>query len=83
MFNYLKAKHPVAHTKAVLKECSTQKQTTLGTFATTCPPAQANRITTLITKSIARDSDATIPRLNFKLKGGTNYLDICLLGHPD
>ena len=28
LFNHLEAKHPVAHTKAVPKECSTQKQTT-------------------------------------------------------
>ena len=48
LFNHLEAKHPVAHTKAVPRECPTQKQTTLGTFATACPPAQANRITTLI-----------------------------------
>ena len=55
LFNHLKAKHPVAHTKAVPRECSTQKQTTLGMFATACPPARANRITTLITKFVARD----------------------------
>ena len=35
------------------------EQTTLGTFATACPPPQENRITTLIAKSVARDSDAT------------------------
>ena len=29
---------PSTHTKAVTRECSTQKQTTLGTFATTCSP---------------------------------------------
>ena len=52
LFNYLKAKHPVTHTKAVLRECSTQKQTTLGMFATTCPHAQANRSTTLIAKRL-------------------------------
>ena len=56
LFNHLEAKHPIAYTNAVLKECSTQKQTTLGTLATACPPAQANRITRLIT----RDSDATV-----------------------
>ena len=55
LFNYLKAKHPITYTKAVLKECSTQKQTTLGTFATACPPARANRITTLNAEFVARD----------------------------
>ena len=30
LFNHLEAKHPVVHTKAVAKECSTQKQATLG-----------------------------------------------------
>ena len=34
LFNHLEAKHPVAHTKVVPRECSTQKQSTLGTFAT-------------------------------------------------
>ena len=58
--NHLEAKHPVAYTKAVLKECSMQKQTTLGTFATACPPARANRITTLTAKCVARDSDTTV-----------------------
>ena len=33
LFNHLEAKHPVAHTKAVPREYSTQKQTTLGVFA--------------------------------------------------
>ena len=56
LFNHLEARHPVAHMKAVPRECSTQKQTTLGTFATACPPAQVNRITTLITEFAARDS---------------------------
>ena len=55
LFNHLEAKHPVAHTKSVPRECSTQKQTTLGTFATACPPARANRITTLIAEFVARD----------------------------
>ena len=49
LFNHLEAKHPIPRTKAVPKECSTQKQTTLGTFATACP-ARVNRITTLIVK---------------------------------
>ena len=48
LFNDLEAKHPVTHTKVVPRECSTQKQTTLGMFATACPPARANRTTTLI-----------------------------------
>ena len=60
LFNHLEAKHPVAYTKAVPKECSTQKQTTLGTFATACPSARANRITTLIAECVTRDSDATV-----------------------
>ena len=61
LFNHLEAKHPVAHTKAVpTQECSTQKQTTLGTFATAFPPARANRITMLIAECVARDSDATV-----------------------
>ena len=60
LFNHLEAKHPVAYTKAVPKECSRQKQTTLGTFATACPPARANRITTLIAECVARDSDTTV-----------------------
>ena len=55
LFNYLKAKHPITHTKAVPKECSTQKQTTLGMFVTACPPARANRITMLIAEFVARD----------------------------
>ena len=58
--NHLEAKHPVAYTKAVPKECSTQKQTTLETFATACPPARANRITTLTAKCVARDFDTTV-----------------------
>ena len=62
LFNHLKAKHHVAYMNAVPKECSTQKQTTLGMFATTCPPARANRITTLIAECAARDSDATVCR---------------------
>ena len=33
LFNHLEAKHPIAHTKAVPREYSTQKQTTLGVFA--------------------------------------------------
>ena len=33
LFNHLKTKHPIARTKTFPKECSTQKQTTLGTFA--------------------------------------------------
>ena len=48
LFNHLEAKHPVAHTKAVPRECSTQKQTTLETFATACPTPRTNRIITLI-----------------------------------
>ena len=35
LFNHLEAKHPVAHMKAVPKEYSTQKQTTLRMFAIT------------------------------------------------
>ena len=67
LFNHLEAKHPVAYMKAVPKECSTQKQTTLGTFATACPPAQANRITMLIAECVTRDSDATVcTSLNLK-----------------
>ena len=34
---------------------SMQKRTTLGTFATACPPARANRTTMLITEFVARD----------------------------
>ena len=30
LLNHLEAKHPVTHTKAVPRECSKQKQTTLG-----------------------------------------------------
>ena len=44
LFNQLEAKHPVAYTKAISKECSMQKKTTLGMFATTCPPAGANSV---------------------------------------
>ena len=57
LFNQLEAKHLVAYTKAISKECSMQKKTTLGMFATTCPPAVANRI---IAECVARDSDATV-----------------------
>ena len=60
LFSHLEAKHPVPYTKAVPKELYTQKQTTLGTFATACPLARANRITTLIAECVARDSDATV-----------------------
>ena len=54
MFNHVEGKHPVARMKTVPRECSTQKQTTLKTFATACP-AQANRITTLFAEFVARD----------------------------
>ena len=86
LFNHLEAKHPITYTKEFPKECSTQKQTTLGTFATACPPAQANRITTLIAECVARDSETLMlpfAGLNFKLKGGIDYPDILLFGHPD
>ena len=76
MFNDLEAKHPVAHTKAVPKECSTKKQTTLGTFTTACPPARANK---LIAECVTRDSDAR----PFAHLRGTDYPDIRLLGHAD
>ena len=84
LFNHLEAKHPVAYTKAFLKECSMQKQTTLGTFSTAC--SRANRITTLIAKCVARDSETLtllFAGLNFKLKGRIDYPDIRLFGHPD
>ena len=72
LFNDLKAKHLVARTKAVPRECSTQKQTTLRTFTTACPP-----VNMLIAKCVARDSDAR------PFARGTDYLDIRLLGHAD
>ena len=79
LFNDLEAKHSVTHTKVVPKECSTQKQTTLGTFTTACPPARANM---LITECVTRDSDARL-FARLKLKGSTDYSDIRLLGHAD
>ena len=53
LFNHLKAKQPVTHTKAVPRKCSLCRSKL--PWVRLLPPARANRITMLITKFVTRD----------------------------